>query len=156
MWSLRFGCVVGSLALISVIEQVAQAQFETRAQIPVAQEPTWIVAGDFNRDGKQDVAVVGDQPNTIAISVLIGRGDGTFLPPVDYLVGSSPDSIAVGDVNGDGIADIVVANRRGLSVSVLFGKGDGTFQPAMNSSTPSEPGFLNLGDFDGDGRLDLL
>ncbi len=64
------------------------------------------------------------------MSVLLGLGDGTFLPAVSYTVGLHPTSIAVGDFNHDGILDIVTANEGDKTVSVLPGSSDGTFLPA--------------------------
>jgi hypothetical protein len=71
-----------------------------------------------------------------------------------YDVGSLPDSVTVGDVNGDGKLDLAVANRGSNTVSILLGNGDGTFRAAVNYSV-NNPQSLAIGDFDRDGRLDL-
>src|SRR5207253_7449518 len=73
---------------------------------------------DFNVQG----------PNTV--SVLLGNGDGTFQAAQTFGAGINPDSVAVGDFNGDGLPDLAVANFISNTVSVLLGNGDGTFQPA--------------------------
>src|SRR2546426_1272138 len=70
--------------------------------------PISVATGDFNRDGKADLAVANQQSTTV--SVLLGRGDGTFQAAVNYSVGIYPESIAVGDFNGDGKPDLAVAN----------------------------------------------
>ena len=62
------------------------------------------------------------------VSVLLGNGDGTFQTQKTYAVGYGPYSVAVGDFNGDGKADLAVANYGSDNVSVLLGNGDGTFQ----------------------------
>ena len=134
----------------------ARAQFETRDQVAVPSEPVVTVSGDFNRDGKLDLAVAGVLPGTNYISVLLGKGDGTFRTPVNYNVGNAPNSIAVGDFNQDGKLDLAVANFLGTSVSVLIGNGDGTFLPAHNFTTPQHPTFVGVGDFNNDGKLDLV
>ena len=89
--------------------------------------PSFVVVGDFNGDGKADLAATNF--NGMNVSVFLGNGDGTFRPQVVYDVGSYPDSIAVADFNGDGKADLAVVNESDQNVSVLLGNGDGTFQP---------------------------
>ena len=89
------------------------------------------------------------------VSVLLGNGDGTFQPKTDYATGTSPSGVAVGDFNGDGKADIAVANTGANSVSMLLGNGDGTFQPRTDIALPLTPVALTVGDFNGDGKADL-
>jgi len=84
------------------------------------------VTGDFNGDGKLDVAVVVERVSEI--SILLGNGDGTLQPHQDFVVGANPLGLAAGDFNGDGKLDLVVANANDSTVSVLLGNGDGTFQ----------------------------
>jgi hypothetical protein len=118
-------------------------------------QPSSIVVGDFNGDGKLDLAVAHSGNNTASIS--LGNGDGTFLAAVDYALGNSPFSVAIGDFNGDGKLDLVTANENGSgSVSVLLGNGDGTFQPVVTYSAGTAPGFVAVGDFNADGKLDLV
>ncbi len=72
--------------------------------------PSSVAAGDFNRDGVPDLAVTNQDTGTVA--VMLGVGDGTFLPPVPYSVGTQPVSVAVGDFNNDGYADLVVVTSK--------------------------------------------
>jgi hypothetical protein len=111
------------------------------------------VVGDFNGDGKLDLAVVNSGSNDVG--VLLGNGDGTFQPAVNYDVGSVPDALAVGDFNGDGKLDLVVVNSASNNVSVLLGNGDGSFQAALDFDTGGSPVSAAVGDFNGDGKLDL-
>jgi hypothetical protein len=74
-------------------------------------EPIALVSGDFNGDGKPDLAVTGTYHSTL--SVLIGKGDGTFQPPRSYAAVAGPVAIAAADVNGDGKTDFVTANFAG-------------------------------------------
>ena len=110
-----------------------------------------LTAGDFNRDGKPDL-VAGAPSNGLAI--LIGNGDGTFQPAVNYpgSYGNGIRSVAVADMNGDGLADIVTCYIWGIDV--FLGKGDGTFQNPLGQS-PSVGGHIAIGDFNGDGKLDV-
>jgi len=117
--------------------------------------PDAIAVGDFNGDGKLDLAVTSNGNATGNVSILLGNGDGTFQPAVLYLAGSNPSSVAVGDFNGDGKLDLAVANNDGGNVSILLGNGDGTFQTALDFSVESGPSSLAVGDFNRDGKLDL-
>ncbi len=111
-----------------------------------------VVAGDFNQDGKMDLAVDGLNPATGSsngVFVLLGNGDGTFQPAIQYDL-SGP--LAVGDFNGDGKLDIL--GLPGTGLSVLLGNGDGTFGFPVNSSVQAGSYFA-VGDFNGDGKLDV-
>ena len=118
--------------------------------------PYAVVSGDFNGDGVLDLAVgaSGDaatqQPATVA--VFLGQGDGTF-QPAQYIVIGDSGAIAVGDVNGDGILDLVVTTSS--AVVILTGAGDGTFQQA---AFPIDSGASSvaLADIDRDGNADLV
>jgi hypothetical protein len=110
-----------------------------------------IAAGDFNGDGKLDLAAA----NSAGVVILLGNGNGTFGPPHTYLAGSEPYSVAVGDFNGDGKLDLAVANKESNNVSILLGKGDGTFGPQVTYNVGSFPLSLAVGDFNGDGKPDL-
>jgi hypothetical protein len=114
--------------------------------------PTWIAVADFNGDGKPDLAVVAGATGSSGIAVLIGVGDGTFKPAVDYPTAAG-HSIVAADFNGDGVVDLAIAGP--TNVSILLGKGDGTFKPAVNLTTSSGGGVLAAGDFNGDGKTDL-
>ena len=121
--------------------------------------PFSVTAGDFNGDGKIDIAVVNQGGSSNDVAILLGNGDGTLQAPVTYAVGGQPFAVAAGDVNGDGILDLAVCNANttgtGNTVSVLIGKGNGTFKPAVNYPTGKRPRFVILDDLDNDGILDL-
>jgi hypothetical protein len=127
--------------------------------VAVGYGPDALVVGDFNGDGKLDLAVANDWDNNVTI--LLGNGDGTFTPapgsPV--AVGVEPSALAVGDFNRDGKLDLAVANFEDNSVTILLGQGNGSFTPAPNSpvsiESPTLPYGLAAGDFNGDGLLDL-
>ena len=125
----------------------------------VGSNPDAVAVGDFNRDGKLDLAVANSGIGSSNVSILLGKGDGTFQAAVNYgLEGGTPEpaSVAVGDFNGDGKLDLVVSNGGRSNVSVLLGNGNGTFQTAVNYGVGSGPYSVAVGDFNGDGRLDLV
>jgi hypothetical protein len=84
----------------------------------------WLT-GDFNGDGKLDLAVSDASANMV--SILLGNGDGTFQAHYDYRAAAMPYGLATGDFNGDGHLDLAVVNDASNTVSVLLGNGDGTF-----------------------------
>ncbi len=119
---------------------------------------TSLAVGDLNGDGKLDVATANGGSNNV--SVLLGNGNGAFLPAQNFATGASPQSMAVADFNGDGKLDLVTANQ-GLypaysgSASVLLGNGNGTFQAALNYATGTDSYSVAVGDFNGDRSPDL-
>ncbi len=116
--------------------------------------PDSVAVADFNGDGKADLAVANASVGTV--SVLLGKGDGTFQAKVDYPAGTDPTSVLVGDFNGDGKADLATADSGGNNVNVLLGNGNGTFQTAMNYSAGTGPRSMVVGNFNGDGKADLV
>jgi hypothetical protein len=114
-----------------------------------------VAVADFNGDGKPDL-VVANRVNVGTLSVLLGRGDGSFAAPVPYPVGGFPVAVAVGDFNGDGKPDLAVANWGSQDVNVLLGNGDGSFRPAVNYPVEGSAFDVVATDFNGDGKLDLV
>src|SRR5208282_5667077 len=146
--------------LVSVLLGIGNGTFKSYANYPTACCATAVAAGDFNGDGKPDLAVANGNNAGYGyygstVSILLGNGDGTFQSHVDYSVGSNPTGIASGDFNGDGKLDLVAVNNSSNSVSVLTGIGDGTFKSHVDYATGTGPSSVAVGDFNGDGKLDL-
>src|SRR5580693_6345203 len=123
---------------------------------PVSGTPSYFATGDFNGDGKTDLAV--EEGETIAI--LLGNGDGTFAASGSVNSGSTGSPIAVADFNGDGKPDIVLATGEGTSESVIIltGNGDGTFNSPSSGGNPTSTSvtWVQVADFNQDGAPDVV
>ncbi len=146
-----------ALYLLSGVITAHAGQFLEAPQYPTGASPQAVAVGDFNGDGIQDIAVANSgNPGGNTISVLLGNGDGTFRTQVIYSTGTSPQGIAVGDVNGDGHLDIAVTNWGSNTVSVFLGNGDGSFQGKLDYATGSQPHGIAIADLNGDGHPDIV
>ena len=130
--------------------------------------PVDIKAGDFNGDGRSDLVVSNNGAGAGAgttISVLLNTtpmqsAAASFAPQQTFPVGTGPRGVAVGDLNGDGRADIAVANSGNGNISVLLnttaiGAAAASFAPQTAFATGTGMGDVEFGDLNGDGRLDL-
>jgi hypothetical protein len=116
-----------------------------------------IAVGDFNGDGRPDLAVGGNGSNLV--SVLVGDGTGNFVlgPSFQFPVNTFPISLAVADFNGDGKADLAIVLGGSNQVAALLGDGTGHFAEAPGSPfvTDKNPNFVAIGDFNTDGFSDI-
>ncbi|MCL6449481.1 MAG: FG-GAP-like repeat-containing protein [Armatimonadetes bacterium] len=122
----------------------------------VGNSPVVLAAGDFNRDGKEDLAF-GQQSYPYTITILIGKGNGTFsVSAAKFNPGFPCSSLAAGDFNGDGWADLALRDANSGRVHLLLNAGNGAFQTAL---TPTNIQFsgnsMTAADFNGDGLADL-
>src|SRR5262249_21595787 len=120
-----------------------------------------VVIADFNRDGLPDVAVANFDSGDV--SVLLGRGDGSFRPQLRLDATSAAFDQSAGDCNGDGIADLAAIDSHGSvdsTVAVLLGRGDGTFQPERTFPGLTGASFpfsaITVADLNHDGKSDLV
>jgi hypothetical protein len=161
---------------VSVLLGNGNGTFQAAANYGTGLGSAFVAAGDFDGNGKTDLAVafVGNpDPNNFVpggVSVLINKGDGTFQSHIDYPAGGVPLGVGVGDLNGDGMPDLVVANGGKICkvvpfegvvchqddrVGVLLGNGNGSFQPAVTYVAGIQPDSLALSDLNHDGKPDL-
>lgn len=131
--------------------------FQSPVTSPVFHTANSAGYGDLDGDGIADLALTnGDYYGADVVSVLLGRGDGTFGTPQDYATGLDPSFVAIGDFNDDGVPDLVVANSGESTVSVLFGVGNGTFQDGTFLGQGWRPTAVVATDFDNDGHADIV
>jgi hypothetical protein len=147
----------GSGATIAILLGNGDGTFQAPATYSVPIAP-YLVLGDFNGDGKPDIAICGGL-NGGVVSILINNGDGTFKSPVNYSVSGNVQALAAGDLNGDGKLDLVVSSGgTSATISLLLGNGDGTFDsPIVYTSNLLSifTASVAVADFNGDGKLDL-
>jgi large repetitive protein len=153
---------------VSVLMGVGDGTFRQPTTIPLAAAPVAVAVGDLNKDGKPDLAVLEDCGAATckqagSLEILLGAGDGNFQSAVSHVVGYSPSSLAIGDINGDKNLDVVVANRCGKdpsclsagTASVLIGDGKGKFTAGASVNLGNSPSAIALGNLTGSG-LDLV
>jgi VCBS repeat protein len=144
---------------ISVLLGNGDGTFQTPSSDVIGITPSSIAVGDFNGDGKLDVAVAGGRCKTGCpiLQVLLGNGDGTFQPVRSFFnpTQNVANSVTIGDFNGDGKLDAFVTYN-GPTFSVFQGVGTGSFADAGDHSLGlNYVGPVVIGDFNGDGKLDL-
>ena len=131
--------------------------FTMGATVAVGNGPQSIVTGDFNFDGNADLAVANTYSSNV--SVLLGDGAGHFTAASGspIAVGNNPMALITADLNGDGFADLAVANTSDGTAGVLLGHGDGTFVSGAGSpfTVGNSPESLVAADLNGDGKLDV-
>jgi type II secretory pathway component GspD/PulD (secretin) len=151
---------------ISVLLGNGDGTFGAQTTFPTGTNPVSIASGQFNNgataansDNILDLAVANKAANTI--SILLGKGDGTFQPRADISTGRAPVSVVAADFhdgNGTGFLDLAVANQDDNSISIFQGNGDGTFMRPALLQLPAgfAPASLAATDLNGDGHVDLV
>ena len=152
--SLRRTAIV-AIFVAALLQQLGwAAAFKGAATFATHLGPSSVVVADFNGDGNLDIAIANRSSNDI--SVLLGKGNGTFQTQVKYSTGGTePIAIAAADFNGDGKPDLVVANFSSNNVSVLMNTGTGTFSAAVKYNVGHAPSDVAAADLSGDSIADL-
>jgi FG-GAP-like repeat/FG-GAP repeat len=146
----------GHPGTVTILLGNGDGSFTTGKAFNTGNGPNSVAVGDFNGDGRLDLALSNyNIARGNSVTVLLGKGDGTFRKYVTYQTGSAPEYVATADLNGDGILDLVTANEVADTVSVLLGKGDGTFQPNVDYTVGKDPIALAIADLNRDGKPDL-
>ena len=130
-----------------------------KRSVVVDGDATAVAAGDFNGDGKLDVALTTvPSPDFQAgsVTILLGNDRGGLRAGATYTVGAQPSAIVAVDFDGAGTLDLAVTNSQGSSVSVLGGNGDGTFKPVGNFAPGAFPAGIAVGNVNPDRLPDLL
>jgi len=132
----------------------AQFLFQPSVSYPITDQPTHLCSGDFNNDGKVDIATSNKYHNSV--SVLLGNGAGQLSLSASYPVGTFPQNVSTADFNSDGNADLVTANPQSNNFSLLLGAGNGNFAPAVHFPAGNAPMGVACADFNGDGKMDVV
>lgn len=147
----------GLTSTISVRMGNGDGTFGNATEVAVGRYSGVVLTGDFNEDGKPDLASVNAESRTV--SVLVGDGAGGFSSIVEYPTGDLPLGGTVGDMNRDNHLDIVVTNHQDNTVTILHGRGDGTFAPGVDYSAGgahhNDPEGVAAADVNRDGWTDL-
>jgi uncharacterized repeat protein (TIGR01451 family) len=150
----------GQQGFVEVMRGKADGTFEapiTLLTLPVNVFARGILAKDFDRDGKLDLAVaVGESRQILFFKNVSNPGTIMFNAPVVTSTTHRPQGVQTADLNGDGKLDLVTLNPEDNSVSVLFGVGDGTFQAPTDYPVGSNPLDVVIGDVDGVNGPDIV
>ena len=134
-------------------------QLSPPTPLPVPPRMQDVAAADLDGDGDVDFVFApnsgGPSPAQGTVQVLLGLGNGSFLPAVAYAAPAAMQALAIADFDTDGVPDVVVSSLFGNRLHVLLGAGDGTLGTAISGPLGDIANDLVATDFDGDGRTDV-
>ncbi|MES2701542.1 MAG: FG-GAP-like repeat-containing protein [Bacteroidota bacterium] len=144
---------------------ITSGSFATQVTFAIGAQPRSVAIGDIDGDGKPDLAVANQSSNTVSVlrntSSSGSITTGSFAPHVTFGTGISPSSVVIGDIDGDAMPELAVANQGSSTVSVFRNTGSsgsittGSFATHVTFGTGSSPYSVAIGDIDGDGKPDL-
>jgi hypothetical protein len=138
---------------------VGSLSFAAAISMATGSTPYDLAIADLNGDGLQDIAVANSGTTTVSVfKNTMSAGTLSFATKTDLTVGSNPKGIAIGDIDGNGVADIVVSNSGSTTISVLrntTSAGSISFAAKVDKAATSVPMGVDIGDLDGDGKLDI-
>jgi len=152
---MRLALVLVVIAHLSAVSAFAQSATFARTDYPFLGNEH--IVFDLNRDGRMDLVGTG----LTTVRVMLGNGDGTFQPRVEYPVSASsqPQAVAAGDFNRDGVPDLIVTlNDPLINLALITGLGDGRFNPPVHfaNATGFDSPAIAAVDLDNDGNLDVV
>ena len=144
---------------------IASSSFAAKVDLLSGDYPSSICIGDLDGDGKQDLAVLNNQSNTISIFRNISTSGqlttSSFAPKVDFVTDNRPYHMSIGDLDGDGKPDLVLTNINSNSISIFRNTSvpgtisAGSFAPRINFATANRPTAAVVADFDADNKPDI-
>ena len=144
---------------------ISSSSFAAKVDFATGISPLSAAIGDVDGDGKADIVVISSSGNYVSVLRNISTSgsitSSSFAANVDFTTGSAPYSVAIGDLDGDGKADLAVANFGSSSVSILRNTStsgsitNSSFAAKVDFATGGSPYCVAIGDLDGDGKADL-
>jgi hypothetical protein len=142
----------GGAATASVLLNRGDGTFAPRTDVTTGGAPNSVTLADVDGDGRLDLVSANPRARRArGVTVLLGRGDGTFRPKHDYAVGVHGSRVVAADLNGDARPDLALSDGRDLAV--LLNRGAGTFEPPLSFGYGNA---VAAADFNLDGRVDLV
>ncbi len=140
---------------------IANSSFAAKVDFTVGTNPRSVAIGDLDGDGKPDLAIANTTSSTVSIlrNTFTTIGTISFAAKVDYTTGSAPHFVAIGDLDGDGKADLATANNGSASVSVLRNNsiaGTISLETKVDFTAGSFPVSMAIGDLDTDGKAEMV
>jgi hypothetical protein len=134
---------------LSIFLGVGDGTFDLPKTVTVGAGPVWVATGNFHltSDTSNTVDILVANQNAGTLSVLLGNGDGTFQTAQTIAAGNMPSSIAVADLNNDGLSDLAVVNQGDNTIGIYIRNTDGTFKTPTLIATGTRPTSIVAGAF---------